>query len=115
MTQVPAYVPEPGEDPAFDNAVQILYESVMWRLKDGTCVNGSWLFALGWFEEGELQQTFEGCGCRTSRCATEPYAVMPPAPPDEHWHNMESSCFASDASVCRDRSVRAPQTGSRLP
>ena len=36
----------------------------MWRLKDGTCINGSWLFALGLFEEGELQSLTSGLALR---------------------------------------------------
>ena len=87
----------------------------MWRLKDGKCINGSWLFALGWFEEGDLQDTFEGCGCRSSSCTAEPLAKILPEPPDEHWHSMLSPCFASDASICRDQSTRATQAGFRLP
>ena len=59
--------------------------------------------------------TFAGCWCRYSSCTDEPFAAVPPEPPDEHWHSMVAPCFASDASICRDRGARSPQAGFRLP
>ena len=115
MTRSAGYVPEPGAIPEFDSAVKAAFDASMWRLQTGECINGSWLFVLDRFEEGELQRTFAGCGCRSSSCTAEPFAELPPEPPGEHWHSMVSPCFASDASICRDRSTRAPQTGFRLP
>ena len=107
--------PEPGVDPAFDRAVRTAYEASMWRLKPGICVNGSWLFALGWFEQGELWRAFEGCGCTDSGCIDEPLAEAPLDILDEHWHGMGAACFASDAPSCRSLSAENPEGGFRLP